>query len=87
MDMKELANKGQKIYERRYKKKLEKSHFGQFVAIDIFSEDHFLGSTAEEAAKKAQEARPNGFFHLMRIGYNGVYRMGTFLFDENYSIF
>ena len=87
MDMKELANKGQEVYERRYKKKFEKSHQGQFVVIDVFTEDFYLGATPEEAAEKARDDRKGGFFHLIRIGFDGAYRMGTLLSDADYSIF
>jgi len=87
MDLKELAQKGEEIYTRKYKPELEHSHHGQFVAIDVISEDFFLGSTPEEAAQKAAKQNPGGFFHLIRIGYSGVYRMGTLFSDANYSIF
>ncbi|MGH8016559.1 MAG: hypothetical protein ACREBV_10230, partial [Candidatus Zixiibacteriota bacterium] len=68
MDFKQLVQKGQDIYDRRYKKDLEEKHHGEFVAIDVTTEDHYLGSTPDEAAQKAREANPGGFFHLIRIG-------------------
>ncbi|MEW5701980.1 MAG: hypothetical protein AB1792_07110 [Candidatus Zixiibacteriota bacterium] len=55
------------------------------MAIDVFSEESFVGATAEEAAKKAAHLCPGGFFHLIRIGFNGVYRMGTLLTNADYS--
>jgi hypothetical protein len=87
MDLKELAQKGEEIYTRKYKQELESSHHGQFVAIDVEDESYYLGSTPEEAAQKAAKARPGGFFHLTRIGYNGVYRMGMLFSNANYAIF
>lgn len=79
MDMKEMAEKGQKIYEQKYRKKLEKSHRDRFVAIDVFTEQSYLGDTPGEATEAAQEASQSGFFHLIRIGHNGVYHMGILL--------
>jgi len=87
MDMKELAQKGQEIYEKKHKKKLERSHPGQFVAIEVFTGDIYLGATPEEAAEKARDTHKGGFFHLIRIGFDGAYRMGTLFSDANYSVF
>jgi len=87
MDLKELAQKGEEIYTRNYKDELEKSHHGQFIAIDVENESYYLGSTPEEAAQKAAQENPGGFFHLIRIGFSGVYRMGTLLSNADYSIF
>ncbi|OGC91906.1 MAG: hypothetical protein A2W25_01810 [candidate division Zixibacteria bacterium RBG_16_53_22] len=87
MNLKELAQKGEEIYARKYKEELEKSHHGQFVAIDVTNEKYFLGTTPGEAAQKAAQENPGGFFHLIRIGFSGVYRMGTLLSNADYSIF
>lgn len=86
MDPKELAQKGLDIYNRKYKAKLEEEFRGKYVAIDVYSEDHFIGNTPEEAIENAIARKPEGFFHLIRIGYDGVYRISTFLPHEDYSI-
>ncbi|MEW6052140.1 MAG: hypothetical protein AB1644_13890 [Candidatus Zixiibacteriota bacterium] len=87
MDLKELTEKGQEIYNRRYKAELEKSHYGEYVAIDVATEEFYLGASPEQAATNAAKANPGGFVHLIRIGYSGVYRMGSLLSNANYSIF
>ncbi len=87
MDLKQLAQKGQEIYERKYKQVMEEKHHGEYIAIDVISEASYLGKTPEEAAQAAQKATKGGFVHLIRIGYPGVYRMGTFKSNADYSFF
>jgi hypothetical protein len=87
MDVKELAQRGEEIYTRKYKQDLEEHHRGEFAAIDVTTEECFIGSSPEEAARKAADSNPGGFFHLIRIGFSGVYRMGTLLSHADYSIF
>ena len=84
MDFKELVEKGQDIYEHKLKKQLEKKRPGEFVAIDVDSENYYLGITADEAVKLAKEANSDGLFHLIRIGHSGVYRMGSLSSNADY---
>lgn len=70
------ADRGEQIYQQKYKAKLEAENPGQYVAIDIDTENIYLGSTPEEALGKAQKQAPRGQFHLIRIGSAGVYRVG-----------
>jgi hypothetical protein len=86
MDAKRMVKKGEEIYIRRYKKILEKSHRGEYLAIDLNTEESFLGSSPEKAAQKATRKNPKGFFYLVRIGFAGVYRIGSMVTDADYSI-
>jgi hypothetical protein len=86
MDAKSVAKRGNEIYSRKYKAKLEKSHRGEYLAIDIKNEESFLGNSPGEAAKKAEKKNPRGPFYLLRIGFTSVYRMGSMLTDADYSI-
>lgn len=63
----ELATKGESIYAK-LKEKLEKDHWGKFVAIDVDSGDYFLGKSFQEADEKAREKYPNSVFYVVRIG-------------------
>ena len=79
MNIRKLAQKGDEIYKRKYRKDFEKTNHGQFVAIDVTTEKCYIGSTPDEAVQKAKKDNPKGFCHLIRIGYSGVYRMETLL--------
>lgn len=77
-----IAEKGEKIYQDKLKKKLEKKRLGEFVAIDIETEKHYLGKTAEEALEKARKEAPQKIFHLIKIGAEGIYNVSWCLKKE-----
>jgi hypothetical protein len=48
----ELAQRGQEIYERDIRAKVEADHFGKVVAIDVRTGDYELGEDAIVFKKK-----------------------------------
>jgi len=75
-DPKGIAERGTQIYAAKYQEKLEKEYPGQFVAIDVRSEEAFVKASPEDALRAAQQKNPHGMFHLIRIGSPGVFRVG-----------
>ena len=71
-----IAERGERIYQERYKTEYEAKHLGRFVAIDIESEEAFLADTPEGALNQARSTKPEGKFHLIRVGSPGVYKLG-----------
>jgi len=67
----EIAEKGMEIY-KKVRDQLEKKYFGEFVAIDIQSEEYFVGKTQIEAIEKAKKHFPTKIFYLMKIGFSAV---------------
>lgn len=54
---------------------LEDERHGDYVMIEVDSGDYFLGTTPEEALKKAQAAHPSKAFYLIRIGYKAAHKL------------
>jgi len=71
-----IANKGEALYKNKFQSEYEAKYLGKFVAIDIASEEAFVADNPEDAIAAAQEKNPNGFFHLVKVGSPGVYRLG-----------
>jgi len=71
-----IAERGTQIYATKYKAAFEANHPGQFAAIDIHSEEAFVKPTPEEALRAAQAKNPKSFFHLIKIGAPGVFKVG-----------
>jgi hypothetical protein len=71
-----IAEKGETLYKSRFKALYEVQHPGKYVAIDISSEEAFVADTPEAAIEAAQTSHPDGFFHLVKVGSAGVYRVG-----------
>ena len=71
-----LAQKGEAIYKQKFKKDFEEKYLGKFAAIDVVSESAVVADTPEDALRKAQSECPDGFYHLIKIGSDGIYRLG-----------
>ena len=73
MDTEEIAKRGENIYRKSLKKKLEKHHRGEIVAVDVESGDYFFGKTVIEAVERGRKKYPNRIFHAVRVGYRAVH--------------
>lgn len=80
-----IAERGEKIYQEQLKAILEKDHKGKFVAIEVESSQYFLGKSPEEALEKAKQEFPDKIFHLIRIGYSGVYKVSWSAGSKSYG--
>jgi hypothetical protein len=78
----EIAKKGDHIYRDVLMPEYEPEHFGKYLAINIHNGNAVLASTPEEAVVLARQSDPSGLFHLVRIGYTGVFSIGHARSDE-----
>jgi hypothetical protein len=63
------------IYRTKLKPKLEGKYQGRIVAIDVESEDYFVGRTVLEAIEKGRRKHPGKIFYAVRIGYPAVHSL------------
>jgi hypothetical protein len=47
------AERGEKIYNEKYKTAFEAEHYGKFVAIDVMSDKAYVADSPEEASTGA----------------------------------
>lgn len=71
-----LTLDGEAFYNTELRAALESEHPGDFVAIEPFSRQYFLGKTATSALVTARNALPKSRFYLTRIGRNGAHKIG-----------
>lgn len=71
---KRLTAKGKEIYNEKLKDVLEPKHNGEIVAIEVESEDYFLGDSVAEAAEKAKRKYPDRLFHFIKVGHPAVHK-------------
>lgn len=67
-DPEQIAREAERIYKEKLQKKLEESHNGQYVVIDVLTGNHYLGEYGEDALLKARDESEFGVFHLIKIG-------------------
>ena len=71
----EISDRGDAIYKGKFQSLYEKQHHGKFLAIDVTTQEGYLADSPEEALKIAQSQNINGYFHLVKIGSAGVFRV------------
>ena len=72
---KQIAELGEKIYQERYKEQFEREQSGKFVAIDVVTQNAYIGDNPESAVEDARKDSPNGLFHLVQVGLPGAFRV------------
>jgi len=80
---KQLAEKGETIYKTKYQQEYERLYPGKYVAIDVGTEKAFVADTPEAAIEHLQKENPKAFFHLIRIGSAGVFKVGFSTHNSN----
>ena len=68
-NIQKIAEEGAKIYEQ-IKIKYDPQERGKFLAIDIDSQDVYLGITSAEALALARQAHPDKVFYVVKIGFD-----------------
>ncbi len=70
-----IAEAGERIYRDKYQKEYEAKHLGKFVAIDVQTEESYLGDTSEGALSAGRNVASKTVFHLVRVGSPGAFRV------------
>ena len=74
-DPQAMAERAESIYRDKYQEQYEDKYEGKFVAIDVATEEAYIGESAEEALKKARDSDATSVFHLIKVGSPGAFRV------------
>ena len=72
----ETARLGDEIYERDIRSKVEATHHGKIVAIDVDSGDYAIADTSLAAADALRERLPALDVWAVRVGYSTLRAFG-----------
>jgi hypothetical protein len=73
----ETARRGDEIYEREVRARVEAGNRGKVVAIDIETGAYALGETALAAAKRLRVRHPDAEIWFVRVGHRALHRIGV----------
>ena len=73
----EARRLGEAIYERDIRPRVEATHHGKIVAIDVDSGDYAIDETAVAAAERLLERRPDADAWAVRVGYRTLRSFGA----------
>ena len=74
-----IAERGEAIYEQKYRVEYEKTLRGKYVAINVNTSEAIVADTGEDAVRIALEKDPNSFFHLVRVGHRAPFEAGWYM--------
>src|ERR1035437_2727943 len=66
---------GHEIYERKFREEFEKNYHGKYVAIDVDTEQAFIGDTSEGASKNARQVNPKAIPLILGVGFDASIRL------------
>jgi hypothetical protein len=75
----EIAARGEAIYDRDIRSKVEGVHHGKFLVLDIETGDYEIDAEDLTATLRLLERQPDAVSYGVRIGYPTAYRLGGFL--------
>ena len=74
----EVESRGEGIYDRQIRDKVELKHKGRFLVIDIETGEYEIDDDDLVATKRLLVKRPNAVIYGVRIGFPSAYRIGAY---------
>ncbi len=75
--MQEAIDRAKQIYRDELARKLEPDHTGEIVAIELGTNNYFIGRNEVDAAHKARSAGHEGALYFLRVGSPYAHRLMT----------
>jgi hypothetical protein len=72
----DFARRGNEIYEKQVRSRVEQGNRGKVVAIDIETGEFEVGEDTLAACGSLLARVPDAQIWCVRVGYRGVYRFG-----------
>ena len=74
-----ISSTAKLFYDSELRHDLEKSKYGQFVAIDADSKEYFISDSFVGAALAAKAAHPTKKPFVIRVGHDAAFHIGSAL--------
>jgi hypothetical protein len=71
-----IVERGQALYDQTIREKVEPSHHGEFLVVDIETGEFEIDASELAALERAQAKHPGAALYLMRVGYRAAHRIG-----------
>ena len=72
----EVASRGEAIYRREIRDKVEPKHKGKFLVIDIETSEYEMNADDLVATKRLLAKHPNAVVYGLQIGFPTAYQIG-----------
>jgi hypothetical protein len=78
----EVARRGQELYGRNIRQKVEPEQIGRFLVVDIESGDYEVADDDLSASDRMLARRPEAKLYGLRVGRDYAYRLGGRVLDS-----
>ncbi len=75
-----ISKKGEKIYQKEIKNKVEPKMSGNFLALNVKTKDYFIADNIIQADNKGRRRYPNEVFYIKKIGSPAAISIAVFKF-------
>jgi hypothetical protein len=72
-EMEAIVEAGRRIYDEKYKADFEVRYRGHVVAIDVATEQAFVGRSSWEASQRGRASCPDSLFYLLKVDTPNMY--------------
>lgn len=76
LDADEVVRRGQEMYERDIRARVEPDHRGEFIVIDLTTGHYEIDAREAPAIRRAIARNPDGPRCVLRIGFPYTHRIG-----------
>lgn len=73
---KEIAERGEAIYEEEIRANVDPAHHGAYLVLDIETGDYEVDSDDLTATQRIMSRLPDAVLYGLRIGYPAAYKLG-----------
>ncbi len=72
----EIVQRGQALYDQQIRAKVEASHQGKFLVLDIETGQYEIDTNELVALRRAKAKNPDAALYLLRVGSSAAYKLG-----------
>lgn len=77
LSIEEIAGRGEELYERDIRQRVEAGNRGRFLVIDVQSGEFEIADDDLAATQRLIDRIPHAVPYGLRIGYPAAYRIGS----------
>ncbi|MFN0051817.1 MAG: hypothetical protein ACKV0T_06480 [Planctomycetales bacterium] len=76
MTTQEIVRKGEELYDRELRARVEPEYNGQFLVLDVMTGDYEIDENDVIASDRILEKNAEALLYFVRIGFPAAYRIG-----------
>lgn len=72
----EIVRRGEELYAKQIRDRIEANHKGQFLVLDIETGDYEVDNDELAALDRAKAKHPDAALYILRVGFPAAVKLG-----------